>query len=135
MAQSLFPRNFRKTYPQAVRGEGCFIITSDGRRHLDAAGGAAVVTIGHGVESVARAMAEQAERLAYVHSSQFESAPAAELARRLLALAPQSFRNGRVFLTSGGSEATETAVKLCRQYFLERGETKRIRIEIGRAHV
>jgi adenosylmethionine-8-amino-7-oxononanoate aminotransferase len=128
MAQSLFPRNFRKTYPQAVRGEGCFIITADGRRYLDGAGGAAVVTIGHGVESVARAMAEQAGRLAYVHSSQFESAPAAELARRLLALAPKSFRNGRVYLTSGGSEATETAIKLCRQYFLERGETKRIRI-------
>ena len=111
-----------------MRGEGCFIVTADGRRYLDAAGGAAVVTIGHGVESVARAMAEQAERLAYVHSSQFESAPAAELARRLLALAPKSFRNGRVYLTSGGSEATETAIKLCRQYFLERGETKRIRI-------
>jgi adenosylmethionine-8-amino-7-oxononanoate aminotransferase len=128
MAQSLFPRNFRKAYPQAVRGEGCFIITADGRRYLDAAGGAAVVTIGHGVESIARAMAQQAERLAYVHSSQFESAPAAELARRLLALAPKSFRNGRVYLTSGGSEATETAIKLSRQYFLERGDTKRTRI-------
>ncbi len=128
MAQSLFPRNFRKTYPQAVRGEGCFIVTADGRWYLDAAGGAAVVTIGHGVESVAQAMAEQAERLAYVHSSQFESAPAAELARRLLALAPKSFRNGRVYLTSGGSEATETAIKLSRQYFLERGDAKRIRI-------
>jgi len=128
MAQSLFPRNFRKTYPQAIRGEGCFILTADGRKYLDAAGGAAVVTIGHGVESVARAMGEQAGRLAYVHSSQFESAPAAELARRLLSLAPKSFRNGRVYLTSGGSEATETAIKLCRQYFLERGETKRIRI-------
>jgi adenosylmethionine-8-amino-7-oxononanoate aminotransferase len=128
MAQALFPRNFRKAYPQAVRGEGCFIVTADGRKYLDAAGGAAVVSIGHGVESVARAMAEQAARLAYVHSSQFESTPAAELARRLIALAPKSFRNGRVYLTSGGSEATETAIKLCRQYFLERGETKRIRV-------
>ncbi len=128
MAQALFPRNFRKSYPQAVRGEGCFIVTADGRRYLDAAGGAAVVTIGHGVESVARAMGEQAERLAYVHSSQFESAPAAELARRLLVLAPKSFRGGRVYLTSGGSEATETAIKLCRQYFLERGDAKRVRV-------
>jgi len=128
MTQALFPRNFRKSNPQAVRGEGCFIVTADGRRYLDAAGGAAVVTIGHGVQSVARAMAEQAERLAYVHSSQFDSAPAAELARRLLALAPRSFRNGRVYFTSGGSEATETAIKLCRQYFLERAEAKRIRV-------
>src|SRR5208282_598401 len=104
--QSLFPRNFRKTYPQAIRGEGCFILTADGRRILDAAGGAAVVTIGHGVESIGRAMAIQSERLAYVHSSQFESAPAAEMATRLLELAPSTFRRGRAYLTSGGSEST-----------------------------
>ncbi|MGB9404341.1 MAG: aspartate aminotransferase family protein [Candidatus Acidiferrales bacterium] len=128
MTSALFPRNFRKTYPQAVRGEGCYIFTAEGRRYLDAAGGAAVVTIGHGVASVVRAMAEQAERLAYVHSSQFESSPAAELARRLLELAPSSFARGRVYLTSGGSEATETAIKLSRQYFLERGDTKRFRV-------
>ena len=128
MSDALFPRNFRKTYPQAVRGEGCYIFTADGRRFLDAAGGAAVVTIGHGVASVARAMAEQAERLAYVHSSQFETPIAAELSRRLLDLAPANFRRGRVYLTSGGSEATETAIKLARQYFLERGDAKRFRV-------
>jgi adenosylmethionine-8-amino-7-oxononanoate aminotransferase len=128
MSDALFPRNFLKTTPQAVRGEGCFIFTADGRRFLDAAGGAAVVTIGHGVESVARAIGIQAERLAYVHSTQFETAPAAELARRLLELAPSTFRNGRVYLTSGGSESTESAIKLCRQYFLERGEKERYRI-------
>jgi hypothetical protein len=128
MSDALFPRNFRKTYPQAVRGEGCYIFTADGRRFLDAAGGAAVVTIGHGVASVARAMAEQAERLAYVHSSQFVTPVAAELSRRLLDLAPSNIRRGRVYLTSGGSEATETAIKLVRQYFLERGDKKRFRV-------
>src|SRR5208282_3553758 len=128
MSDALFPRDFRKSYPQAVRGEGCYIFTADGRRFLDAAGGAAVVTIGHGVASVARAMADQAERLAYVHSSQFENPAAAGLARRLLELAPDTFRRGRVYLTSGGSEATETAIKLARQYFIERGETKRYRV-------
>src|SRR3984885_5378183 len=128
MSDGLFPRNFRKTYPQAVRGEGCYIFTADGRRFLDAAGGAAVVTIGHGVASVARAMAVQAERLAYVHSSQFETSVAAELSRRLLDLAPANFRRGLVYLTSGGSEATETAIKLARQYFLERVDGKRFRV-------
>lgn len=128
MSDALFPRNFLKTYPQAVRGEGCYLFTADGRRFLDAAGGAAVVTIGHGVESVARAMGMQAERLAYVHSTHFQSAPAAELAKRLLELAPSTFRGGRVYLTSGGSESTETAIKLTRQYFLERGETERYRV-------
>ena len=130
MSEALFPRNFRKHYPEAMRGEGCFIYTSDGRKILDACGGAAVVSIGHGVEAVARAMGEQARNLAYAHSSQFVTHPAAELARRLLELAPRNFRDsedgpGRVYFTSGGSEAAETALKLCRQYFLERGEPER----------
>ena len=128
--QALFPRNFRKNYPEAVRGEGCFIFTSDNRKLLDASGGAAVVSIGHGVASVAEAMAKQARLLAHAHSSQFVTGVASEFARRLLALAPANFREsedgpGRVFLTSGGSESTETALKICRQYFLERGEPER----------
>jgi adenosylmethionine-8-amino-7-oxononanoate aminotransferase len=105
------------------------VFTADGRRYLDASGGAAVMTIGHGVEEIARAMAEQAGRLAYVHSSQFHTAITEKLAQRILALAPSQMRTGgRVFFTSGGSEATETAIKLARQYWLERGEKKRTRV-------
>ncbi|MHB8524980.1 MAG: aspartate aminotransferase family protein [Candidatus Acidiferrales bacterium] len=130
MSDALFPRNFHATYPEAVRGEGCFIFTADGRKILDACGGAAVVSIGHGVESVAHAIGEQARHLAYVHSSQFTTRAAGELARRILELAPKHFRESpdgpsRVFFTSGGSEATETALKVCRQYFLERGQPER----------
>jgi adenosylmethionine-8-amino-7-oxononanoate aminotransferase len=129
MDGALFPRNFLKAYPHAVRGEGCFVFTSEGRRYLDASGGAAVVTIGHGVEEVARAMAEQASRVAFVHSSQFHTSAAEKLAQRILELAPEGMREGgRVFFTSGGSEATETAIKLARQYWLERGEKKRSRV-------
>lgn len=132
MDQSVFPRNFLKAYPQAVRGEGCFLYTAEGRRYLDASGGAAVVTIGHGVEEIGRAMAEQSARLAYVHSSQFHTAVVEKLAERLLALAPSGMRRdgnkGRVYFTTGGSEATETALKLARQYWLERGEKKRWRV-------
>lgn len=129
MPDSVFPRNFLKTYPQAVRGEGCYIFTSDGKRYLDASGGAAVVTIGHGVESVSRAMAEQASRLAYVHSSQFHTPVVETLARRILELAPKGMRHGgRVYFTSGGSEATESAIKLARQYWIERGQPKRFRV-------
>jgi adenosylmethionine-8-amino-7-oxononanoate aminotransferase len=128
--EALFPRSFRRAYPEAVRGESCFIFTSDGQKILDACGGAAVVSIGYGVKSVAEAMARQLHSLPYAHSSHFVTHAAEELARRLLALAPPSFRDskdgpGRVFLTSGGSEATETALKICRQYFLERGEPQR----------
>jgi adenosylmethionine-8-amino-7-oxononanoate aminotransferase len=127
--EAVFPRDFLKSYPQASRAEGCFVYTTEGRRYLDASGGAAVVTIGHGVEQVARAMAEQASRLAYVHSSQFHIGVVEKLAQRILALAPHGMRrNGRVYFTSGGSEATETAIKLARQYWLERGNQKRARV-------
>jgi adenosylmethionine-8-amino-7-oxononanoate aminotransferase len=129
MDEAIFPRSFLKSYPRAVRGEGCFIFTSEGRRYLDASGGAAVVTIGHGVEEVARAMADQAAQLAYVHSSQFHTAVTDRLAQRILALAPHGMRRGgRVYFTSGGSEATETALKLARQYWLGRGDKKRWRV-------
>jgi len=125
----LFSRNFKKTYPIAVRGEGCWIVASDGRRFLDAAGQAAVVGIGHGVPEIGRAMAEQSAQIAFAHTSQFHTAPAEKLAARLLAIAPPNFRNGgRVYFTSGGSEATETAIKLARQYHLETGQKNRYRV-------
>ena len=126
---ALFPRSFRRTYPTAVSGEGCWIVDKSGRRFLDAAGQAAVVSIGHGVREVARAMAEQASQLAFAHTTQFHSDPAEKLAARLLALAPKTFHaRGRVYFTSGGSEATETAIKLARQYHLERGDPQRYRV-------
>jgi adenosylmethionine-8-amino-7-oxononanoate aminotransferase len=126
---SLFSRNLRKSFPIAVRGEGCWIQTTDGRRFLDASGQAAVVSIGHGVGEIGRAMAEQASQTAFAHTTQFHTASAEKLAARLLALAPVNFRNGgRVYFTSGGSEATETAIKLARQYFLAREQPARYRV-------
>jgi adenosylmethionine-8-amino-7-oxononanoate aminotransferase len=125
---ALFPRNFKKTFPLAVGGEGCWIIDEGGRRFLDASGQAAVVNIGHGVKEIAAAMAEQASQIAFAHTTQFHSEPAEKLAARLLALAPPNFHGGRVYFTSGGSEATETAIKLARQFHLENGEPSRFRV-------
>jgi len=125
----LFSRNFKKTFPIAVRGEGCWITDEKGRRFLDASGQAAVVSIGHGIEEIGRAMAEQSSQIAFAHTSQFHTAQAEKLAARLLALAPVNFRkSGRVYFTSGGSEATETAIKLVRQYHLETGQKNRYRV-------
>jgi hypothetical protein len=73
-------------------------------------------------------MAEQASQLAFAHSSQFHTTEAEKLAARLLALAPEAMRQGRVYFCSGGSEANETAIKLARQYFLERGQPERFRV-------
>lgn len=112
-----------------MRGEGCWIETGDGRRLLDTSGQAAVVSIGHGVREIGQAMAEQSSQIAFAHTSQFHSASAERLAARLLALAPANFHNGgRVYFTSGGSEATETAIKLVRQYHLERRQPVRYRV-------
>src|SRR5262249_33784063 len=125
----LFPRNFRKEFPVAVGGEGSWIIAADGRRYLDASGQAAVVNIGHGVKQVAEAMAAQAGRIAFAHTTQFHSEPAEHVAARLISLATRNFRNGgRVYFTSGGSEATETAIKLARQFHLESGQSSRYRV-------
>src|SRR5438132_12265082 len=128
-SSGLFPRHFKKTFPIAARGEGCWIIAADGRRFLDASGQAAVVSIGHGVPEIGRAMAEQSSRIAFAHTSQFHTVPAERLAKRLLAMAPPNFRNGgRVYFTSGGSEATETAIKLARQFHIECGHKDRYRV-------
>jgi adenosylmethionine-8-amino-7-oxononanoate aminotransferase len=128
-ATALFSRNLRKQYPLAVRGEGCWIFDAEGRRYLDASGQSAVVGIGHGVQEIGRAMAEQSGRIAFAHTAQFHSEPAEKLAARVLAIAPRNFRNGgRVYFTSGGSEAAETAIKLARQYFLENKQPSRYRI-------
>ena len=128
-SSGLFPSNFKKTFPIAARGEGCWIIANDGRRFLDASGQAAVVSIGHGAAEIGRAMAEQSSQIAFAHTSQFQTVPAEKLALRLLAMAPPNFRNGgRVYFTSGGSEATETAIKLARQFHLECGRKDRYRV-------
>ena len=125
----LFPRNFRKSYPIAARGEGCWIIDQTGRRYLDASGQAAVISIGHGVPEIGQAMAQQSSQLAFAHTTQFHSAPAEKLAQRLLNLAPPNFHSGgRVYFTCGGSEATETAIKLARQFHLETGQPSGYRV-------
>jgi adenosylmethionine-8-amino-7-oxononanoate aminotransferase len=126
---ALFPRNFRTDYPVAIRGEGCWIIDKSGRRFLDASGQAAVISIGHGIAEIGQAMAEQSAQIAFAHTTQFHSDPAEKLAPRLLALAPPNFHpGGRVYFTSGGSEATETAIKLARQFHLENGQPARYRV-------
>ena len=125
---AVFPRNFKKSLPVAVCGEGCWIIDESGRRYLDASGQAAVASIGHGVPEIGRAMAAQSSQIAFAHTTQFRSASAEKLAVRLLALAPPGFREGRVYFTSGGSEAAETAIKLARQFHLESGQGRRYRV-------
>jgi adenosylmethionine-8-amino-7-oxononanoate aminotransferase len=124
-ASALLVRSFRKDYPIAIKGEGAWIYAADGRRYLDFAGSAVVNFIGHGDQEVARAIAEQASTLEFVHSSQFITAAAEEFAKEVLAFAGPAFEGGAVFFTSGGSEAVESALKLARQYQVEIGQSLR----------
>lgn len=121
-------RSFRKEFPAAVRGEGVYVWDADDKRYLDLAGSAAVVFIGHGVAEISAAMAEQAAKLEFVHTSQFTTPVAEEYAQELLAFAGDNFRDGAVYFTSGGSESIETALKLARQYQVEIGQTRRHQI-------
>jgi adenosylmethionine-8-amino-7-oxononanoate aminotransferase len=121
-------RSFRKDFPAAVRGEGVYVWDADGNRYLDLAGSAAVNFIGHGVPEISAAMAEQAAKLEFVHTSQFTTPVAEEYAEELLAFAGENFRGGAVYFTCGGSESVETALKLARQYQVEIGQTSRYQI-------
>ncbi|WP_137390588.1 aspartate aminotransferase family protein [Rhodoligotrophos defluvii] len=113
------------TYPRAVAGDGAYIIDADGKRYLDASGGAAVSCLGHSERRVTEAIKAQLDAIPYSHTSFFTSAPAEELAALLAEQAPPGLDH--VFLVSGGSEAMEAALKLARQYFVEKGEPDRRR--------
>lgn len=119
----VFARHSRQAVPVAVAGEGAWLVDADGRRYLDACGGAAVSCLGHGHPAVVEAIATQARTLAYAHTSFFGSRPAEALADWLAGRAPDGI--DRVYFVSGGSEAVEAAIKLARQFHLERGEPDR----------
>ncbi|CBV41739.1 aspartate aminotransferase family protein [Halomonas elongata] len=119
----VFHRHLEQHYPTAVGGEGPYLIDAEGRRYLDACGGAAVSCLGHSDAEVIEAIREQVGRLAYAHTSFFTSEPMEALADFLIERAPSGLSS--VYFVSGGSEAVEAALKMARQYFLERGEPQR----------
>ena len=111
-----------------MRGEGVYVWDADGKRYLDFSGSAAVNLIGHGVQEIAAAMAEQAGQLEFVHTSQFTTPIAEAYAKELLEFASENFRGGAVYFTCGGSESVETAIKLARQYQVEVGQSRRFQV-------
>lgn len=119
----VFPRHCHATLPTAVGGEGCFLIDSDGKRYFDGSGGAAVSCLGHSNIRVREAVKAQVDQLAFAHTGFFTSDPAERLADLLISQAPGDL--DRVYFVSGGSEAVESAIKLARQYHVERGQPQR----------
>jgi adenosylmethionine-8-amino-7-oxononanoate aminotransferase len=119
----VFRRSADPALPVADRAQGATILDTDGRAYLDGSGGAIVVGVGHGRQSVVAAMADQAARVAYAHPTAFTSEV---LERYADALAPHlPMTNPAIYPVAGGSEAMESALKLVRAYHLARGEAER----------
>ena len=123
---SVFPRVFGRDLPVAARAEGSAIWDATGKRYLDAAGGAIVVGIGHGDETILQALRDQASAVAYAHGTQFTTEALETYATELAELLPMD--SARVYPVSGGSEAVETALKMARAYHLARGEPSRHKV-------
>ena len=124
---NVFYRNVRKHYPEVAYGQGIYLYDSEGNRYIDGASGAAVANLGHAHPRPLAAMAEQAGKVAFSHLSRWTSRPVQELADLVGRLAPGSLN--KLYLVSGGSEATEAALKMVRQYYLERdGRSGKYRI-------
>src|SRR5256884_1598035 len=109
--------------PVAVAGKGLELFDRDGRAYIDASGGAAVSCLGHGHPDILAALHKQLDTLAYAHTGFFTTEIAEKLADRLVEDAPEGIDH--VYLVSGGSEAIEAAIKMARQYFVEKGESRR----------
>ncbi|HTW41161.1 MAG TPA: aspartate aminotransferase family protein [Solirubrobacteraceae bacterium] len=109
--------------PVIVRGEGCYVYDEHGKRHLDGLSALYCVNVGHGRAELAQAAAAQMEELAFYTNWSYAHPRAIELATRIAQLAPGNLN--RVFFTSGGSEAVESAWKLAKAYHAARGEGRR----------
>ncbi len=118
----VFPRHTKSELPEAAGGDGCYLIDSTGRRYLDC-GDAAVSCLGHSNAAVVKAVQDQVAQIAFAHTGFMTSAPAEALADLLIKHSPGEL--DRVYFVSGGSEATEAAIKLARQYYLETGQPER----------
>lgn len=116
--------------PLIVKGEGHRIWDSHGREYIDGLAGLFVVQVGHGREELAEAAAKQAKELAFFPLWSFAHPRAVELADRIAAMAPGDLN--RVFFTTGGGEAVESAWKLAKQYFKLTGKPNKHKV-ISRA--
>jgi adenosylmethionine-8-amino-7-oxononanoate aminotransferase len=125
MRSRLLQRNLRQDPPLALRGDGVFLHDSNGKMVIDGSGGAAVACLGHGHPRVLEAMRAQAQKLSYAHTALYSCEPAEALADMVLEGEPGGLTH--LYLCSSGSEATEAALKMARQYHVERGQPQRAR--------
>jgi adenosylmethionine-8-amino-7-oxononanoate aminotransferase len=129
-SKNLFYRDLYKSHVKIVKGEGVYLFDENGRRYIDASGGSnASVPLGHCVDSVIDSMVEQARKIAFVPMHLFSNEPAEKLAELISKITPKGLNY--VWFVNSGSEATDNAIKLARQYNLERGKQSKYKV-IGR---
>ncbi len=121
----VFPR-VQRLLPTAVSAEGAWITDADGKRYLDAAGGAVVVGVGHGDRSLIEAAQRQLEKTQYTHGTVFTTEALEAYADEVATVLP--LPDARIYPVSGGSEAVETAIKMARAYHLAGGHTGRVNV-------
>lgn len=127
LGASVILRDLGRDYPIIERAEGIYLYDTNGKRYIDGSGGSALVTsIGHNIPEVIEAAVDQMRKVAYVPMHMFAHRPLLDLADYIAALAPADLN--RVWFVSGGSEATENAVKLARQYQIERGRPSKFKV-------
>jgi adenosylmethionine-8-amino-7-oxononanoate aminotransferase len=122
----VFYRKLGHEYPRIVRGEGCWLVDDRGKRYLDAVGGAYVANLGHSNPEIADAIARQAGQFGYLSGTMFTHGPVEELAAEIAETLPGDL--SKLYFLCSGSEAVEAALKLARQYWIERGRPSKNRI-------
>lgn len=128
---AVFYRSVTSDYPRAAHSEGMYIFDENGKEYLDMSGGAAVSCVGHQHPRVVAALCEQIKTMSFAHTAFFSNAPQEQLASILAAKFSEP--GAKVYFTSGGSEANETAFKMVWQYWRTKGQPSKQKI-ISRVH-
>lgn len=123
---NIFHRRLSYDYPLITRGKGIYLYDKSGKKYIDAVGGALVANLGHGIKEIAEEIKKLAEKISYLHGSQFTTQQIENYARELCQMAPKGI--DQVFFVAGGSEAVESAVKLARQYHYDSGNKRKYKI-------
>lgn len=130
MTQHAFPRSFKSNYIKAAYGENIYIYDIGGNQYIDGCCGALVSNLGHAVPEIISAITAQLDKLEFAHPSRWSCDIVEEAAMAVADFSPKGLNN--VWFVSGGSEAVESAVKLARQFYLERdGKSSTKHLTIG----
>lgn len=122
---ALLHRSLAELPHTVTHAQGNYLFLANGQKILDACGGAAVAILGHGNAEVIAATMAQMQKVSYIHTASYTTAPAEELANLLISMGRGAHKLEKAYLVGSGSEANEAALKVARQYFVEKGQPQR----------